>query len=137
MKHISKFLTLSMLMIMAACSFTSCSDDDDSPSYNSTEAIAGTYIGKLNMVGYPDSEAEVGYVTLTRKSSSSVSCTIESEGWNVNMESVNLAVTFSGNIVNLTSETAKTISGQIINGNIQLTYETTAGNVFQFLGKKD
>ena len=138
MKRISNFFVLSMLMLVTVISLTSCSEDDDqTPDYNSTEAIAGTYLGQLNMIGISDDEAEVAYVTLTRKSSSSVSCTIESEGWNVNMAAVNLTVTFNGNIVNLKSETSKTISGQIINGNLQLTYETASGNVFQFLGKKD
>lgn len=88
------------------------------------------------MVGMVDEEAERAYVELTRKSSASVSCKIESEGWGVDMETVNLSVTFTGGIANLKSETSKTISGQIINGNLQLTYETGIG-VFQFLGKKD
>lgn len=89
------------------------------------------------MIGFSDEEAEVAYVNLSKKSSSAVSCTIESEGWNVNMTPVNLVVTFNENVITLKSEAGKSITGQIIKGNLQLTYETTGGNVFQFLGTKD
>lgn len=134
-----KWWLLTILTVLITIPITACSDNDDSdnPANNSTESISGIYIGKLNIVGYPDDEAERAYVTLTRKSSSSVSCKIESEGWGVDMSEVNLSVTFNGNIVSLKSETSKVISGQIISGNLQLTYETGAGNIFQFLGTKD
>lgn len=129
------------MAVVMAVTFTACGGDDDekqdAPAANSTESIAGVYIGQLNMVGLPASDAERAYVTLTRKSSSSVSCKIESEGWGVDMESVNLSVTFGANVITLESETSKSISGQIIAGNLQLTYETGGGYVFQFLGSKD
>lgn len=132
------FKSLILLIIAAAISITttSCSKDDDDLKISSVENIVGTYIGELNMVGLEDAEAERAYVELTRKSSSSVSCKIESEGWGVDMEPVNLSVTFNGNIATLKSETSKVISGQVINQNLQITYETSLG-VFQFLGKLD
>lgn len=139
-KSIKRWLYFALMGVVMAVTFTACSSDDDdevTPAANTTEAIAGVYTGQLNMVGMASSEAERAYVTLTRKSSSSVSCKIESEGWGVDMESVNLSVSFVGDIVNLESETSKSISGQIISGNLQLTYETGAGYVFQFLGSKD
>lgn len=121
--------------IVITISFSSCSEDE--PNYDSVDDIAGVYVGQLNMIGFSDEEAEVAYVNLSKKSSSAVSCTIESEGWNVNMTPVNLVVTFNENVITLKSEAGKLITGQIIKGNLQLTYETRGGNVFQFLGTKD
>lgn len=135
------FKSLILLIVVASMGVvsTSCSkdnDDDSEPTVSSVDNIVGTYIGDLNMVGLSDSAAERAYVELTRKSTTSVRCKIESEGWGVDMEPVNLSVTFNGNIATLKSETSKSISGQVINKNLQITYETAVG-VFQFLGKLD
>ena len=98
--------------IVITISFSSCSEDE--PNYDSVDDIAGVYVGQLNMIGFSDEEAEVAYVNLSKKSSSAVSCTIESEGWNVNMTPVNLVVTFNENVITLKSEAGKSITGQII-----------------------
>lgn len=135
-KLLHTWLLVVMALIMSV-SLSACGDDEDEPANNSTEAISGTYIGDFNMIGLTDDNAERAYVELTRKSSSSVSCKIESEGWKVDMDPVNLSVTFSGETVILRSETSKAISGQIINGHLQLTYETSQSRVFQFIGTKD
>jgi hypothetical protein len=134
MEKLLKKCLFAVMAIFIVTSFTSCNNDE--PDFNSTDDVAGLYVGQLNAVGASSEVAEVAYVTLTKKSSSTVSCKIESEGWGIDAETVNLNCTFSGNVASLESETSKAIRGQAYNGNLQLTF-MMSDLVFQFTGTKD
>jgi len=130
-----KFLPVMMLAFFSVM-FTACGDDDE-PMALTTTSIAGDYVGTLNEVGFPADEAERAYVTITRKSSSSVGIKIQSEGWGLDMKEVIMAVSIEGNVAALESETSMSIRGQIIGNNLTVTFELAGGRVFTFTGAKD
>lgn len=116
------------------CSLTGCGDEV--PKVTTVNDIVGTYRGTLNIVGLPDSEAEVAYVVLTKKSDSSVSWAIESEGWGIETPTYNLSCTFTTGAVLMESETRYNLTSNWIDNT--LTSEFTMDDIrFKFVGKKN
>lgn len=126
-----------MLMLVMSIGFVGCSDDDDEPEApkDAATAVAGNYVGKLEIIGYVD-EPERAYVTLTRIASDAVTIKISCEAFDMDMSPVNLNVTKSGQSYSLKSESSKSISGNVVSNTLSVTFQNQAGYTYKFSGEK-
>lgn len=128
------------LMLLAAATLCgglqSCSKDDkevvmpepEVAPLSPSDAVVGTYVGTLGLVGYADKGR--AYVYLTRKSNDSVVFSIESEEFEslIPSQKINLIVTpISQGGYSLTSESNLVVDGTVRNGVLNLTFQNPYG----------
>ncbi len=132
MKKINYFLMMFVAAI-AMCSFSACSDDDDdNKSADIATKIAGDYAGNLTAIGYQgDAKA---YITLTRKSSTAVSCEVTCDEYNLHLSAVILDIEKSNSGYKLSSAT-KAVSGSVVGKSLSLTFKVS-DDTFTFSGSK-
>lgn len=129
-----KRLLLSICMVLSVSAvFMSCSKDEPEAPQDMATVVSGDYAGKMQVMGYVDSAN--GYVTLTRRSATAVSCKIICEEFYLNLSEVILDLTATDNGISLTS-TTKAVTGSVVNNNLYLTFTAGGGDTFVFSGSK-